>query len=98
MFFYTPFLKYNISDSVLPEDILARTECSNTPGENHRATRERADRNQPKQGEPYYSYRMDKALAPGYATQGFIYLIFISNFKLNKAKGAGTKVLIPTPF
>ena len=51
---------YNISDTVLPEDILAATpECTN-PGEIHRQFYQRAERNQPPEGEPHCLYRKDR--------------------------------------
>ena len=51
---------YNISDTVLPEDILAALpECEN-PGEIHRQFYQRAERNQPPEGEPHCLYRKDR--------------------------------------
>lgn len=52
---------YNISDTVLPDDILAAMpECSE-PGALHVQTRQRADRNMPPEGEPHCLYRKDRA-------------------------------------
>ena len=44
---------YNISSAVLPEDKLKAASASADPGSVHRSYRERADRNQPKEGEPF---------------------------------------------
>lgn len=52
---------YNISDTVLPEDILRATPECTEPGELHRQTRQRADRNTPPEGEPHCLYRRDRA-------------------------------------
>ena len=60
---------YNISSAVLPEDKLKATSTSADPGGVHRSYRERADRNQPKDGEPFYYYRMNKPDHVGYATR-----------------------------
>jgi len=52
---------YNISDTVLPEDILAaKPECAQ-PGALHAQYRQRADRNVPPEGEPHCLYRADRA-------------------------------------
>jgi len=62
---------YNISTAVLPEDKLKAVKDTADPGSIHRAFRARADRNQPKEGEPFYYYRLDKNQAVGYATSSF---------------------------
>ena len=62
---------YNIEKDVLPSDILASSPQCGTPGADHCATHERALRNLPKDGEPFYYYRLDKEKPPKYATAGF---------------------------
>ena len=51
---------YNISDAVLPEDILAATPECPEPGATHRQFRRRADANMPPEGEPHCLYRKDR--------------------------------------
>lgn len=62
---------YNISDRVLPEDILAGSVPAAEPGRPHTDTYERAERNRPDDGEPFYYYRLDKEKGRSYATAGF---------------------------
>ena len=62
---------YNISDAVLPKDILAVTPEFDDPGAAHRETVERAGRNQPQEGEPFLAYHYDKAKENAYAVAGF---------------------------
>jgi len=52
---------YNISDTVLPDDILAAMPECPEPGAFHAQTRQRADRNMPPEGEPHCLYRQDRA-------------------------------------
>lgn len=54
---------YNISDTVLPEDILASMPECKEPGAVHEQCRQRADWNQPPEGEPHCLYRKDRAQA-----------------------------------
>ena len=48
---------YNISDQVLPKDILEKTPIEKNPGEIHQKYYERAEHNIPKDGEPFHIYR-----------------------------------------
>ena len=57
---------YNISENVLPEDILKATPLSKAPGATHQSFYERAERNKPADGEPFFYYRLDKAGARNY--------------------------------
>ena len=52
---------YTISDSVLPEDILKNTPEEKDPGNIHRAFDKKAHNNIPKEGEPFYYYRLNRA-------------------------------------
>ena len=54
---------YNISDTVLPDDILASLPECTTPGELHKRCLERANANIPPKGEPHCLYRTDRDLA-----------------------------------
>ncbi len=60
---------YNISSAVLPEDKLKAASRTADPGSVHRSYRARADRNQPKEGEPFYYYRLNKPDPVSYATR-----------------------------
>jgi len=52
---------YTISDSVLPADLLRDTPYENDPGKIHRSFDEKALHNIPKENEPFYYYRLDRA-------------------------------------
>ena len=54
---------YNISDEVLPSDILAKLPECNNPGEIHRNYLNRARANTPPDGEPHCLYRTDRELS-----------------------------------
>ena len=51
---------YNIEENVLPADMLRATPEESEPGKLHKSYRDRADRNAPREGEPFYYYRLDK--------------------------------------
>ena len=51
---------YNISENVLPEDILKNLPVEKNPGEGRKYHKARADRNQPKENEPFLYYRKDR--------------------------------------
>ena len=53
---------YTSSDKPFPNDRLENMPLLDNPGELHRSFKERADRNQPPEGEPFISYRTDRAL------------------------------------
>ncbi len=61
---------YTTNDRPMPEDVLAITPLSDDPGARHRSFRERADRNQPLEGEPFLSYRKDRATYDKSSTYG----------------------------
>ena len=62
---------YNISENVLPKDVLKNKPPAENPGEGRLYHRARADRNQPKENEPFLYYRKDKQNPNGYFVGGF---------------------------
>ena len=62
---------YNIEENVLPEEQLKAMEVCEEPGAAHKSCYERAQRNFPAEGEPFYYYRRDKEKEPSYAVPGF---------------------------
>lgn len=63
---YMPMNQYEVyyttSDKPFPNDRLENMPLVDNPGELHRSFKERANRNQPPEGEPFISYRTDRAL------------------------------------
>ena len=62
---------YNISAAVLPNDILAAQKAVKEEGGLRKRTLERAERNQPKDGESFTYYRLDKPMGQSYGVSGF---------------------------
>ena len=62
---------YNINESVLPADMLKAAEKSGISPDRSKEFYERAERNRPRENEPFYYYRLDKSKVGSYAVGGF---------------------------